>query len=58
MLKLLNSHTVVFRQYQKKYFILHNLFMSSVAYSNKFQSLISFRFSIFFQKKFLNILFK
>ena len=35
MLKLLNSHTDVFRQYQKKYCILHFAFIASVASSNK-----------------------
>ena len=35
MLKLLNSHIVVFRQYQKRHFILHIAFISRVASSNK-----------------------
>ena len=35
MLTLLNSYAIVFRQYQKKYFIFQIEFISSVAYSNK-----------------------
>ena len=35
MFKLLNSHTVAFRLYQKKYCILHLAFISSVASPNK-----------------------
>ena len=35
MLKLLNLHTAVFRQYQKEYCILHIAFISVVASSNK-----------------------
>ena len=35
MLKLLNSHTVLFRQYLKKYCLLHIVFISIVASSNK-----------------------
>ena len=34
--KLLNSHTVAFWQYQKKYCILHIVFTSIEASSNKF----------------------
>ena len=36
VLKLLNSHTIVFRQYQKKYCIIHIAFISSIASSNKY----------------------
>ena len=35
MLKLLNLHSIIFRQYQKKYCILHIAFISSVASSSK-----------------------
>ena len=35
ILKLLNSHTVIFRQYKKKYCILHIVFISSAANSKK-----------------------
>ena len=49
MLKLLSSHIAVFKQYQKKYCILHIAFISSVASSNKcseFNFISLFHFSL------------
>ena len=36
MLKLLNLHTVEFRYYQEKYYILHIAFISNVAFNSLF----------------------
>ena len=43
-LKLLNSHTVVVKQHQKKYYILHIAFISSVASSHGSDKYSEFNF--------------
>ena len=60
LIHLVQLHIVVFRQYEKKYCILHIAFIpSELATSNNCSELISFWFSFFFQntRLFINRIF-